>query len=153
MSQPSDTLKLTVHYGYYLEVMTSTLNQRLDRFLCFCQFLLGASVFADSAFGWLIGFLIAAISAAQLACKPGAAAGHARLQAQRYRVLCDDLETLDHATAQARLHDIEKNDSTVNTLLCNPARLRACIALGFRKDASLTRKERLTAWMGGGIPE
>ncbi|HBY9743091.1 Uncharacterised protein [Klebsiella pneumoniae] len=153
MSKPSETLRLTVHYGYYLEVMTSTLNQRLDRFLCFCQFLLGASVFADSTFGWLIGFLIAAISAAQLAYKPGAAAGHAKLQAQRYKILCDELNTLDSAAAQAKLHDIEENDSPINTLLCNPARLRACIALGFQKDAVLTGKERLVACLGGGIPE
>jgi hypothetical protein len=153
MSKPSDTLKLTAHYSYYLEVMTGTLNQRIDRFLCFCQFLLGASVFADSAYGWLIGFLIAAISAAQLAYKPGAAAGHAKLQAHRYKMLCDTLDKLDHDEAQAQLHKIEENDSQINTLLCNPARLRACIALGFKKDATLTSREKLAACLGGGIPE
>lgn len=153
MTTPSVTLKLTVHYGYYLEVMTSTLNQRADRFLCFCQFLLGASVFAESANGWLIGFLIALISAIQLACKPGAAAGYAKLQAHRYKKLCDALGTLSHDDAQAQLHKIEESDSQANTLLCNPARLRACIALGLKKDAILTRWEKLAACLGGGIPE
>lgn len=153
MQKPSLTLPLTAHYSYYLEVMTETLCRRADRFLCFVQFLLGASVFADSRYGWLAGSVIALISAVQFSCKPGALAGHARLQAQRYKKLCDELPALDPAQALAYLHKIEENDSPVNTRLCNPARLRACIALGQKKDTTLTPGEKLMAHLAGGIPQ
>jgi len=152
MTTPSVTLRLTVAYGQYLETMTSTLNQRLDRFLCFIQFLLGASVFADSRYGWLTGTLIALISAFQFACKPGNTAGHARLQALQYKTLGDEIDKLAHDEALRRLHDIEKNDSTFSTLLCNPARLRALISLDLKPDTTLNRCERVIAALAGGIP-
>ncbi|EBC4877339.1 hypothetical protein C2W27_14425 [Salmonella enterica] len=153
MKKPSVTLELTVYYSYYLEVMTEALNRRTDRFLCFVQFLLGASVFTDSRYGWLIGFVIALISAVQFSCKPGTAAGHAKLQAHRYKKLCDELPELNRDQVLSRLHKIEENDSQINTRLCNPARLRACIALGLKKDAKLSPCEKVIAYLAGGIPE
>ncbi|UBX30117.1 MULTISPECIES: hypothetical protein [Arsenophonus] len=156
MEQPSEHIKFEVYYSIYLAEMTEIFNRRVEQCCSFWQVFLGASVFAHFQYGWLLGFLIALISAIQFVVKFGEKAGSAKSQVRRYRRLADELPQLDENQIKARLREIEETDTQPLTALYNPARKRAGIALyGVDRQAGhpLTRWEKMMAFIGGGIPK
>lgn len=156
MEQPSDQIKFEVSYSIYLAEMTETFNRRINQFFTFLQFLLGASISGDIRYGWLLGFLIACVSAIQFTVKFGERSGNAKSQVRRYRRLADELPQLDEDQIKVRMQEIEESDPRTLTSLYNPARKRASIALyGIDREADhpLTRWEQIVAFISGGIPK
>lgn len=153
---PSDDLIFEINYNAHLARMTETLNGRIDKFCCFVQVLLGATIFAQSSYGWLFGIIIAIMSAFQLAYKPGEAAGNSKVQALRYQQLADELTLLSGEMIRAKRDKIEEQDTAPLTSLFNPARKRTSIAL-YGKDVEsgykLTFQERIFSGIAGGIPK
>jgi hypothetical protein len=152
MSQPSDEQKFLVYYNQYLELMTETLNRRCERTLCFCQFLLGSAVFAQSPHGWLFGAAVAVCAAFQYSWNPGEIAANARMQAYRYQLLRDAFDDMTQEELARQISATEQSDSPLMNALLNPARCRAYIALGWPQVEILTRREKIMAWLAGGIP-
>ncbi|CDL84631.1 hypothetical protein [Xenorhabdus cabanillasii] len=156
-NQPSrEDIILDVNYSLYLEEMTGIFNQRCNQFCSFIQLFLGASVFASTQFGWLLGLIIAFISALQVSFKFGEKAGNAKAQVSRYRILLDDTRSLSDDDILRQMQSIEKSDTHVLSSLKNPARKRASIALkgyDFEPNRPLTKLEKISAVIGGGIPK
>ncbi|MDU3417427.1 MAG: hypothetical protein E7F44_04940 [Morganella morganii] len=156
-NQPSENNSaFEISYSLYLEEMTGTFNRRCNQFCYFIQMFLGASVFANASFGWLLGIVIAFISALQFTMKFGEKAGNAKAQSHRYRVLLDASPSLTTDEILKQQHVIEKDDTAVLTSLYNPARKRASISL-YGQDVEsahpLTKWEKAVSFIGGGIPE
>ncbi|WP_340617190.1 hypothetical protein [Xenorhabdus entomophaga] len=154
--QPSQTnISFEVNYAYYLEEMTSIYNHRCNQLCSFLQLFLGASVFANTQYGWLFGLFIAFISALQFSLKFGEKAGNAKAQVSRYRILLDELSSLSEDDIIKRMQSIEKSDTQTLSSLKNPARKRTFIALNgsdIESNKPLTRLERISSVIGGGIP-
>lgn len=150
--QPTHDLIFDIHYSYHLETMTAILNRRLDRAICFSQLLLGSAVFASSAYGWLLGLLIAVLAAFQFSFKPGEAAGQARAQAFRYQQLLAEIGKISQEEAEQKRLKLEEQDSPVLSSLFNPARQRATNALGYDHKETFSRGEKFFAWLAGGVP-
>ncbi|MFS1582971.1 MAG: hypothetical protein ACL7AY_09235 [Candidatus Arsenophonus phytopathogenicus] len=156
MEQPSEHTKFEVNYAFYLAEMTEIFNRRINQFCTFWQILFGAAIFGGIQHEWLLGFLIALISAIQFVVKFGEKAGSAKSQVRRYRRLADELPRLDENQIKARMREIEETDTQPLTALYHPARKRASIALyGVDREAEhpLTRWEKMMAFIGGGIPK
>ncbi|MGO2460536.1 MAG: hypothetical protein ACTH8P_10165 [Ewingella sp.] len=153
---PSGDLIFEINFNAHLARMTDSLNSRLDKFCCFIQVLLGASIFAQSGYGWLFGIIIAVISALQLAYKPGEAAGNAKVQALRYQQLADELSILSPEEIRNKRNKIEEQDTSPVMSLFNPARKRTSIAI-YGKDVEsefeLNFLERFVCFIAGGIPK
>ncbi|CDH06110.1 putative Fels-2 prophage protein [Xenorhabdus bovienii str. oregonense] len=155
-NQPSPkNTPFEVNYSFYLEEMTGIFNHRCNQFCSFIQLFLGASVFANTQLGWLFGLIIAFISALQFGFKFGEKAGNAKAQVSRYRILLDEIPNLSESEIIKQMQSIEKSDTQVLSSLYNPARKRASIALHGRdleSDTPLTKLEKISAIIGGGIP-
>ncbi|MFS1537811.1 MAG: hypothetical protein ACL7BU_02930 [Candidatus Phlomobacter fragariae] len=89
MEQSSEQIKFEVNYSIYLAEMIETFNRRINQFCTFWQMLFGAAIFGGVQHGWLLGFLIALISAVQFVVTFGEKAGSAKSQVRRYRRLAD----------------------------------------------------------------
>ncbi|EDV9532938.1 hypothetical protein ZP60_001519 [Salmonella enterica subsp. enterica] len=152
MSQPSNEQRFYVCYNHYLELMTEVLNRRIERWLCFLQFLLGSAIFAQSSFGWLCGAAVALCAAIQFSWNPGKIASNAKIQSYRYQQLRNNFDNLTSEELAHKISIIEKNDSPLVNSLLNPARRRAYIALGWDSPEELTRWEKLMSFFAGGIP-
>ncbi|EDC3659603.1 hypothetical protein GPP61_001980 [Salmonella enterica] len=152
MSQPSDEQRFYVCYNHYLELMTEVFNRRIERWLCFLQFLLGSAIFAQSSFGWLCGAAVALCAAIQYSWNPGKIASNAKKQSYRYQQLRNDFDKLTSEELSHKISIIEENDSPLINSLLNPARCRAYIALGWPQPEKLTRWEKLMSFFAGGIP-
>ncbi|HGJ5892298.1 MAG TPA: hypothetical protein ACHBZA_13635 [Arsenophonus apicola] len=154
--QPERNLVFEANYSLYLEEMTGTFNRRCNQFCSFTQLFLGASVFASTQLGWLFGFIIAFVSAMQFGFKFGEKAGNAKAQANRYRILIDEIPHLSESEIIKQIQTIEKSDTQVLTSLYNPARKRASIAIhGYDLESKypLTTWERIISILSGGIPK
>lgn len=155
-SQPSENNSaFEISFSLHLEEMTGTFNRRCNQFCCFIQMFLGASVFTNTSFGWLLGIVIAFISALQFTMKFGEKAGNAKAQSHRYLVLLDALPSLTTDEYLKQKHIIEKDDTVVLTSLYNPARKRASYSLyneDVESDRPLTRWEKIISFISGGIP-
>ncbi|CCW29791.1 putative Fels-2 prophage protein [Xenorhabdus nematophila F1] len=155
--QPSQKdISFDVTYAYYLEEMTGIYNHRCNQLCSFLQLFLGASVFANTQYGWLFGLCIAFISALQFSLKFGEKAGNAKAQVSRYSVLLDDMLNLDESEIIKRKQSIEKSDTQTLSSLKNPARKRTFIHLhdsDTESDRPLTKLEKISAIIGGGIPK
>lgn len=153
---PSDELNFEINFNAHLARMTDSLNSRLDKFCCFIQVLMGASIFAQSGYGWLFGIIIAVMSALQLAYKPGEVAGNAKVQALRYQQLADELSILSPEEVRIKRNKIEEQDTSPVMSLFNPARKRTCIALygeDVESNYRLNFQERVVCFIAGGIPK
>jgi hypothetical protein len=155
--QPSQTnISFEVNYAYYLEEMTGIYNNRCNQFCAFIQLFLGASVFANTPYGWLFGMFIAFISALQFSLKFGEKAGNAKAQVSRYRMLLDEMPNLSESEILKQMQSIEKSDTQTLSSLKNPARKRTFIALNdcdIESNRPLTRLEKISSVIGGGIPK
>lgn len=155
-SQPSENNSaFEISFSLHLEEMTGTFNRRCNQFCYFIQMFLGASVFTNTSFGWLLGIVIAFISALQFTMKFGEKAGNAQIQSHRYCVLLDTLPSLTTDEYLKQKHVIEKDDTVVLTSLYNPARKRASYSLygeDVESDRPLTYWEKIISFISGGIP-
>ncbi|HEJ1074325.1 TPA: hypothetical protein SLP25_005053 [Serratia marcescens] len=70
--QPTEyTLRFRIWYGYWLEVMTATINRRIDLTANAVMLILGAGIFANSALSQLFGAIVAIISGIRVAFQHG----------------------------------------------------------------------------------
>ncbi|UJR54992.1 hypothetical protein [Dickeya zeae] len=145
-------IRFELAYSYQLEKMTEVFNRRIDKLLCLIQFFLGSAVVTEHGSGLLLGILIAIISALLFTLKPGEITGSAKQQAQKYRILLDDLDTSDIEIIKQKKHVIEQTDSPHPYSLCGPAYHRAAVMLGLPANSKLTPMEKLFSFFCGGIP-
>ncbi|MFP3014482.1 MAG: hypothetical protein ACEY29_02370 [Arsenophonus sp.] len=154
MEQISEHVKFKVNYSMYLAEMTEIFNRRINQFLTFLQILLGASVFGNIQYGWLLGFFISSISAIQLTIKFGEIAGNSKSQVRIYRMLANELCKLSEDQINSKINEIEKNNSRTLISLYKLAKKRTSIALyGIDKedDNTLTRWEQIVYFISGGV--
>ncbi|MFS1539671.1 MAG: hypothetical protein ACL7BU_14405 [Candidatus Phlomobacter fragariae] len=71
MERPSEQIKFEVNYSIYLAEMIEIFNRWIEQFCSFWQILFGAAIFGGIQHVWLLGFLIALISAVQFVVKFG----------------------------------------------------------------------------------
>lgn len=152
MPRPSDEQKFNLYYNQYLELMVETFNRRFERWLCFLQFLLGSTIFAQSSFGWFCGAAVALCAAIQYSWNPGKIASNAKMQSYRYQQLRNNFDNLTSEELSHKISIIKESDSPPVNALLNPARCRAYIALGWPSPEELTRWEKLMSFFAGGIP-
>ncbi|ENO0609953.1 hypothetical protein ACKEUS_17295 [Yersinia enterocolitica] len=66
--QPTEhEIRFRIWCSYWLEVMTETVNRRIDTLINAITLILGASIFATSSFSWLFGAIIAVLSGCRIA--------------------------------------------------------------------------------------
>ncbi|HEN3479442.1 TPA: hypothetical protein U5D84_001086 [Yersinia enterocolitica] len=151
--QPTEhEIRFRIWCSYWLEVMTETVNRRIDTLINAMTLILGASIFATSNFSWLFGAIIAVLSGCRIAWQFSRKAESARQQAKRYSGLIDALPNLSIDEAKARLSMLEEFDSTILSSLNNPARNRASISLEMKHREQLSISERVISWIAGGTP-
>lgn len=66
-----DSLYHRIWYRYWLEVMTETINRRVDTMTNATNLVLGAVIFAASDLSWLFGGIIAIFSGSRIAWQFG----------------------------------------------------------------------------------
>jgi hypothetical protein len=152
----SDTL-FRVHYSYYLEHMNSTLNRNIFNFLSMVQVVLGGTVMADLSKTFVLGLVIAVLSAILFIYKPGEIAGRSKQQAKRYESLLNTA-TVNESEVLAQLSVLKEFDSHIPGSLISSAWIRAAIASGSPRSeitsaiAELSWYARAVTFIAGGIP-
>lgn len=131
--------------SYWLEHISEVFNRRMDTVINAVILTSGATVFAGSNFSWLLGGIVAVLSGCNIAWKFGRRAQAAKEQAHRYNVLITESDGLSTEVLLARLVEIEKQDSPVLQCMDNPARNKACAALGLNHRESLSLSEKIIA--------
>lgn len=151
---PTDyEIHFRVWYSYWLEVMTATINRRIDTLTNALTLILGASVFASSEYSSLFGGAIAILGGCRIAWQFGQKAESARQQSRRYKGLLDQYSQSDISAIISSLSVIEEFDSAALSSLFNPARNRACVSLGLKHREKLTLTEKIISFTAGGNPE
>ncbi|CAE1145034.1 MULTISPECIES: hypothetical protein [Serratia] len=152
--QPTEyDLRFRIWYGYWLEVMTETINRRIDISSNAVMLILGAGIFVNSDLSQLFGAIVAVISGIRVACQHGKKAEAARQQSKRYLSLINEMHNLSVDEMISRVNMLEEFDSNALSSLFNPARNRAMISLGKKKHhEKLSIKERMVSCLAGGVP-
>ncbi|WP_406706310.1 hypothetical protein [Sodalis sp.] len=153
--QPAEhTLRYRIWYSYWLEVMTETINRRVDTVTNAASLILSAAIFSASDLSWLFGGIIAILSGSRIAWQFGKKAEAARQQNKRYRTLINEMHSLSIDEMQARINTLEEFDSPALSCLLNPARNRATISLGLDKKhmEKLSITERAVSGFACGVP-
>lgn len=155
--QPTDTdtkyqLTFRAWNSYWLECIAERFNRRLDTIFNAMTLIFGASIFAGSDWGWFFGGAIAVFSGCRIAWNFSQRAEAAKQQARRYSILLDEIDQLSADEISARLSIIEEFDSIIMECMDNPARNKACIAMGNNHRESLQITEKLMAALTVGIP-
>ncbi|HAU4403173.1 TPA: hypothetical protein ACQVJ5_003671 [Serratia marcescens] len=152
--QPTEyALRFRIWYSYWLEVMTETINRRIDLTANAVMLILGAGIFANSGLSQLFGAIVAIISGIRVAFQHGKKSEAARQQAKRYLSLINEMHNLSVDEMNARVNMLEEFDSNALSSLFNPARNRAMISLGKKKHhEKLSIVERLVSALAGGVP-
>ena len=156
--QPTKETKAHMHDCYYREHMTARLKKTMFNTASFIQVIIGSTIMADVMNGWLLGFLITALSAYLFVFKPSEASGIARQQSFEYEKIIHRSHSMSEDEINAALIDLSEHDSDIPGCLVKPAYIRALIAAGYsseridREINTLTLCERITAFISGGIP-
>ncbi|WP_262215466.1 hypothetical protein [Serratia ficaria] len=152
--QPTEYgLRFRIWYSYWLEIMTETINRRIDIITNAVTLILSATIFTASEFSWLFGGIIAILSGCRIAWQFGKKAEAARQQGKRYLSLINEIHNLSVDETLARINVLEEFDSHALSSLFNPARNRAMISLGKEKHhEKLSVVERLVSGLAGGVP-
>ncbi|MDR8481517.1 hypothetical protein [Serratia nevei] len=156
--QLTKSTKAHMYDCYYREQMTTKLNKSLFNLVSFIQVVLGSTVMADVFNGWLLGFLIMILSSYLFVYKPSEYAASAKQQAFEYEKIIHRSSSLSEVDIKTALAELSEHDSDIPGGLIKPAYIRAIVAAGFSDEyvsqqiRTLTLKERLCAFLGGGIP-
>lgn len=142
-------IRFEIAYSYQVEKLTEIFNRRLENLFLLIQFGLGSSVVATHGSGLLIGIFVVAVAGLQFTLKPGAVAGNARQQKQRYRILLDEFNAEQADSVRKKIHALEEVDSGFPGALANIARRNACIMLGVKCDVVPTTMGKLFALFCG----
>lgn len=151
-NDPKYQLTFRAWNSYWLEYINEVFNRRMDTVTNALLLILGASVFADSAYSWLFGGIIATLSGCRIAWRFGQRSEASKQQAQRYAAILDNAQDLSIEEISARLSMISEFDGTVMECMDNPARNKASIAMGFKPKEHLNIPEKLIALLTIGIP-
>lgn len=156
--QLSKNTKAHMYDCYYREQMTTKLNKSLFNLVSFFQVILGSTVMADVFNGWLLGFLIMILSSYLFVYKPSEYGAAAKQQAFEYEKIIHRSVSMSELDIKSALAELSEHDSDIPGGLIKPAYIRAIIAAGSSDDfvsqqlQTLTLKERLCAFLSGGIP-
>lgn len=147
-------LEFDINCSYYSHDLKESLNKRVGNFLVFIQILLGSSVMAEIWNPVVVGFLIAAIGAAQSAFKFGDAAAESRASRIAYSRLCDRIRGNDedpeifHDTQEKYDEEFSK-EPHVSSSYSKVGQQCAYIKLGCKDRVNLTWWHKTLATLGG----
>ncbi|CTT86632.1 TPA: hypothetical protein ACI7JC_000957 [Escherichia coli] len=138
--------------SYWLEHIVEVFNRRMDTVINAVILTLGATVFADSNFSWLLGGIVAVLSGCNIAWKFGQRAEAAKAQAHRYSVLISESGNLSTEDVLNRLLETEKQDSPVIEGMDAVARNKASASMGLKHRDQLSLPQKIIALLTVGNP-
>lgn len=146
-------LEHAVRVSARIERMTAYLFGRIDKFINFVQFVLGAAAFSPIASLHVIGILLVLMSTYSLVYQPGTKAALAEIQKRKYEMLCTKMGGMSDEELRIDHSEIQKDDSSEIEAICKISEYGEYMRVGAEPPMTLGFFDNVIGFLAGDRPK